>query len=201
LDIFLEYRRRFNANAPQWRNAEVVRRRYRKLCEDAHISPNFYDPDFEAGKMSFRKNSQEVDSAIALMGKDLIVTDNSHWSTEDIVLASLDRYKVENQFRTRKNPYQVRVNPMSHWTDGKIRCHLLTCMIALTALRLLELKLGDKYTSKVIMEEMHDLDCVFTWYKDSKEPELGLETPSELQADILKDMGYVIKDAWALQSQ
>ena len=49
---------------------------------------------------------------------------------------------------------------MFHWTDGKIRCHLLTCMIALTALRLLVLKLNDKYTSKVIMEEMHSLDFV-----------------------------------------
>ena len=29
---------------------------------------------------------------------------------------------------------------MFHWTDSKIRCHLLTCVIALTMKRLLELK-------------------------------------------------------------
>ena len=197
----LEYRRKFNAQAPQWRSTEVVRNRYRKLCDDLHISTRFYDLEFENQIMSFRKNAQEVNSAIALMGKNLIVTDNSHWSTEDIVLASLDRYKIEKQFRVSKDPYQVRVNPMFHWTDDKIRCHLLTCMIALTALRLLELKLNDKYTSKVIMEEMHSLDCVLSWRQGTKEPELGLETPTKLQAEILKGMGYVIQDAWVLQQR
>ena len=151
--------------------------------------------------MSFRKNAQEIASAKALMGKNMIVTDNSHWRTEEIVLASLDRYKIENQFKVSKDPFQVRVNPMFHWTDGKIRCHLLTCMMAMTALRLLELKLGDKYTSKVIMEEMHDLDCILTWHKDAKKPELGLESPSEIQAEILNGLGYVIQDGWVLQAQ
>lgn len=197
----LEYRRKYNDQAPQWRSAEVIRNRYRKLCDDLHISTRFYDLEFENQTMSFRKNAQEVSSAIAMMGKNMIVTDNSQWSNEDIVLASLDRYKIENQFRVSKDPYQVRVNPMFHWTDGKIRCHLLTCMIALTALRLLELKLDNKYTSKVIMEEMHSLDCVLSWRKGAKEPELGLETPGELQAEIMKDMGYVIQDAWVLQQQ
>ena len=135
------------------------------------------------------------------MGKNMIVTDNSRWRTEDIVLASLDRYKIENQFKVSKDPFQVRVNPMFHWTDGKIRCHLLTCMMAMTALRLLELKLGDKYTSKVIMEEMDDLNCILTWHKNATKPEIGLETPSETQAEILNGLGYVIQDAWVLQAQ
>ena len=196
----LEFRRKYNDQKPKWRSEDAVRSRYRNLCEELHISPKFYDLEFASKKMSFRKNTQEVASAKALMGKNMIVTDNSHWSTEDIVLASLDRYKIENQFKVSKDPFQVRVNPMFHWTDGKIRCHLLTCMMAMTALRLLELKLGDKYTSKVIMEEMHDLDCILTWHKDTMKPELGLETPSEIQAEILKGMGYVIQDAWVLQA-
>lgn len=197
----LEFRRKYNEQKPKWRSEDAVRSRYRNLCEELHISPKFYDLEFASKKMSFRKNIQEVASAKALMGKNMIVTDNSHWSTEEIVLASLDRYKIENQFKVSKDPFQVRVNPMFHWTDGKIRCHLLTCMMAMTALRLLELKLGDKYTSKVIMEEMHDLDCILTWHKDTMKPELGLETPSEIQAEILKGMGYVIQDAWVLQVQ
>jgi transposase len=135
------------------------------------------------------------------MGKNLIVTDNSHWSLEEIVTASLDRYKIEQQFRASKNFFQVRVNPMFHWTDDKIRCHLLACMIAMTALRLLELKLNDKYTSNVVMEEMHKLASVLTWHQGTKKPELGLEEPTDLQIEILKGMGYVIQDSWVLQTQ
>ena len=197
----LEFRRKYNEQKPKWRSEDAVRSRYRKLCEELHISPKFYDLEFDSKKMSFRKNTQEVASAKDLMGKNMIVTDNSHWRTEEIVLASLDRYKIENQFKVSKDPFQVRVNPMFHWTDGKIRCHLLTCMMAMTALRLLELKLGDKYTSKVIMEEMDDLNCILTWHKNATKPEIGLETPSETQAEILNGLGYVIQDAWVLQAQ
>lgn len=150
--------------------------------------------------MSFRKNSQEVDSAKAFMGKNVIVTDNHSWSTEEIVITSLERSKIEHQFKISKDPFQVRLNPMFHWTDDKIRCHVLTCMIALTALRLLELKLGDKYTSKTIMEEMHNLDCVLIWKSGAGKPELNLEEPNEFQAEVLKALSYEFKDGWALQN-
>jgi len=195
----LEFRRKYNHQEPKWRSEQTIRTRYKKVCENLYISHKYYDLSFNSRRMRFRKNHQEISIAKALMGKNLIVTDNSSWSTEDIVQTSLDRYKVEKCFRTSKDPFQVRVNPMFHWTDTKIRCHILTCIMALTALRLIELKLNDKYTSKVIMEEMHDLDCVLTWPKGARKPEVRLETPTELQTEILKAMGYVIKDAWVLQ--
>lgn len=200
-DELLEFRRKFNNDEPHWRDESVVRSRYRNLCDELHVSTKFFDLEFTTRKMTFRKNNQEVQAAEKLMGKNLIVTDNSHWSLEEIVTTSLDRYKIEQQFRASKNPFQVRVNPMFHWTDDKIRCHLLTCMIAMTALRLLELKLNDKYTSSVVMEEMHKLASVLTWHQGAKKPELGLEEPTDLQVEILKGMGYVIQDAWVLQTQ
>ena len=196
----MEFKRKYNSHEPQWRNERNIRNRYQKLCEDLYISSKYYDLSFDSGRMSFRKNHQEINQAKALMGKNLIVTDNSSWDTESIVQASLDRYKIERQFQVSKDPFQVRVNPMFHWTDGKIRCHVLTCMMALTALRLLELKLDDKYTSKVIMEEMRNLNCVLTWPQGARKPELSLEDPTELQAEILKSVGYVIKDSWVLQA-
>jgi transposase len=150
--------------------------------------------------MSIRRNTQEIDSAKALMGKNVIVTDNHAWSTEEIVTTSLDRSKIEHQFRISKDPFQVRLNPMFHWTDHKIRCHVMTCMFALTALRLLELKLGDKYTSRAIMEEMHSLDCVLSWQPGVRKPELILEEPTAFQTEVLEALGYVIEDGWVLQS-
>ncbi len=66
-----------------------------------------------------------------MFGRNVIVTDNHDWSTEEIVQLSLDRSGVENEFRSSKASEHVRVNPMYHWTDGKIRCHILTCVIAL----------------------------------------------------------------------
>jgi hypothetical protein len=51
------------------------------------------------------------------MGKNIIVTDNHMWSTEAIVTASLDRSRIENQFRASKASCHVRVNPMFHWPN------------------------------------------------------------------------------------
>ena len=73
-------------------------------------------------------------------------------------------------------------------------------MFALTALRLLELKLGDKYTSKKIIEEMHNFDCVLSWQPGARKPELTLEEPNAFQSEVLEALGYVIKDGWVLQN-
>jgi hypothetical protein len=68
-----------------------------------------------------KKDTSEIAAAKAMMGKNIIVTDNDQWSTEEIVKTSLDRSRVEQQFRLSKASCHVRVNPMFHWTDSKIR--------------------------------------------------------------------------------
>lgn len=194
------YQSKYNKGDPHWRDKDKILDRYYRLCERLHISHKFYDVEFtDSGEMVYGKNHKEIESSTETMGKNIIVTDNADWSTEEIVQASLDRYKIENQFRVSKDPFRVRVNPMYHWTDSKIRCHILTCMIALTALRLLEIKTGDKYTSKVIMEEMNNLNCVLAWYKGAKQPEVLIEEPNEIQKEILDMLGYEIKNSWVLQ--
>ena len=87
---------------------------------------------------------------------------------------------------------------MFHWTDSKIRCHLLTCVIALSCLRLLELKVGGGHSARTIIEEMHSLDCVLSWRKEAKIPQMQIEEPDEVQAHILAAIGYQIKDGSVL---
>ena len=149
--------------------------------------------------MSFRKDMGEIAAAQAVMGKNIIVTDNHHWSTDQIVMASLDRSRIEQQFRASKASCHVRVNPMYHWTDSKIRCHLLTCVIALAALRVLELKVGGGHSAKTIMQEMHHLDCVLSWHNGAKKPQTHIEEPNEVQARVLAALGYQVKGGSVLQ--
>ena len=50
-----------------------------------------------------------------------------------------------------------RMQPLRHWTDSKIRCHLFSCVVALTYLRRLERKLnarGIARTATSVMDEM-----------------------------------------------
>ncbi len=80
-------------------------------------------------------------------GKNILITDHSDWTTDEIVSASLDRYMVESAFRQSKDDDLVSVIPLRHWTDRKIRCHILTCVVALDYLRLIELRLIEQASS------------------------------------------------------
>ncbi len=195
----IEYRRKFNRKDRHWESTTAVSTRYRRLCDQLYVSHKCYKLFFQDGIMSFRKNTSEVSAIESLMGKNIIVTDNHHWTTEEIVTASIDRYRIEQQFRTSKASCHVRVNPMFHWTDDKIKCHLLTCVIALACLRLLEIKTGDTRSAKSIMEQIERLDCVLSWESGDKKPQMYIENPTELQTHVLASLGYRINNGSVLQ--
>jgi transposase len=197
----IQFRQKYRDREAQWRDSKVITTRYRKLCEELHISHKFYTLSFADQTMSFRKNNSEINAAKALMGKNLIVTDHHDWSSEAIVMASLDRYRIEQQFRASKAPCHVRINPVFHWTDSKIRCHLLTCVLALSSLRLLELKFCGPESAKTIMEGMASLDCILSWRNGSKMPSVHIEEPNEFQTRVLAALGYEIKAGSVLQIQ
>jgi transposase len=194
----IEYRRKFNRKERDWGSATAVSTRYRRLCDQLSISHKCYRLQFQNGTMGFRKNTSEISAIESMMGKNIIVTDNHNWSTEEIVAASIDRYRIEQQFRSSKACCHVRVNPMFHWTDNKIKCHLLTCVIALAYLRLLEIKTGGTHSAKTIMEHMQRLHCVLSWKPRDKKPQVYIEDPTDFQTQVLASLGYQIKDGSVL---
>lgn len=70
---------------------------------------------FESAAMGFRKNFYRIGRTINRFGKNIIVTDNMDWSTDEIARASLDRYMVEKAFRQTKD--QVSLFPVRHRAD------------------------------------------------------------------------------------
>jgi len=84
---------------------------------------------------------------------------------------------------------------MRHWTDGKIRCHIFTCMAALTYLRILENRLaqaGIGQTAAAAMESMRNLHSCFCWYAGKSRPQWMIEEPTEDQSAILRAFGHKI---------
>ena len=207
-DTLLEFRRNYREARPHWRDPQIIRERYLRACEKLHIGSQYYQLDFgdrrKAPEMSFRKDHYQLTKSDALFGKNIIVTDNHDWSTEEIVQLSLDRYTVERQFRCSKSKDHVRVNPFYHWTDGKIRCHLLTCVIALTVQRLLELQVNahragtQRLSGRQILDEMSQLHSTWLWYAGKRKPVRAIETPTDLQNDVLKSLDYTVGDAGVL---
>ena len=49
------------------------------------------------------------------------------------------------------------------------------------------------------MEEMEQLDCVLSWQRNEATPQVHIEDPTELQAEVLASLGHRIKDGSVLQ--
>jgi transposase len=109
---------------------------------------------------------------------------------------------VENSFRTSKDDDLVGMMPVRHWTDSKIRCHILTCIIALSYLRLIEIRMQrakSKMMAATVMTNMHRLHSCLVWKSKQKTPVRLVEEPTKTQAQILKAFGYTVKTGGVLQ--
>jgi len=190
----------------QWRNKKIILERYRKLCEELHLPKDLYKLDLETedGRlvMRFRKDYYRIGKYCDKFGKNILITDNMEWETGQIVQASLDRYMVEKSFRTSKDDDLVGMMPVRHWTDSKIRCHILTCIMALSYLRLIEiriLKANSKVSAATVMASMHRLHSCLVWKSKQKSPKKIIEEPTKLQSQILKAFGYAVTAGGVLQ--
>jgi transposase len=74
-----------------------------------------------------------------LFGKRILFTDKTDPATTTAVVVADYRSQetVEGDFRQMKDPKVVSFSPMFHWTDQKIRVHVLYCVLALTVARLM----------------------------------------------------------------
>lgn len=201
----LSMQAKVRAKAPQWRDPDIVRNRCKKLCERLRF-PDIYNLDFvgrEDGlKMGFRKDAKKEERKRAMFGKCVIVTDNTDWATNEIVAACRDRWIVEDRFRLSHDEDLVGTRPVRHWTDGKIRCHLFACVVAMTYLRRMELRLSAKginRTAKDVMDDMRHFHSVLRLGGRSAKPVRQLEAPTEGQAEILAAFGYYVDESGVLR--
>ena len=150
-----------------------------------------------------RKNFYRIGRYINRFGKNIIVTDNMDWTTDEIVRASLDRYMVEKAFRQTKDHDQVSLFPIRHWTDGKIRCHILTCVVALTYLRIIELRLrraGLSFSASTVMQQMQKLHSCLCFSATKRKPLPMIQEPNDIQAQILAAFGFQVNNGGVLQT-
>lgn len=199
-ELLFEMSAKVRKGLPQWRSKEDVERRYADACTDLHLPPDLYQVEISRDgsklSMNFRKNHYRITRHVNRFGKNIIITDNCDWTTDEIVRASLDRYVVEEAFRQTKDDDLVAMMPLRHWTDGKIRCHILTCIVALAYLRVIELRLqreGMQITAARAMDSMHRLHSCLVWQGHQKKPGRIIEDPDPLQEQILKAFGHEIR--------
>lgn len=200
-DELLKYRKNYKEQLPHWRDNEAIKERYHRLCEDLHIGSQYYELTFDKAEMSFRQNPYQIQVAMKRFGKNIIITDNTDWTTEDIYLAYRERSKIEQHFRKSKSPFSIAITPQYHWTDSKIRLHMLTCMVGMVYFALFRNKLKAAHISmsaEDALRELRNLRTAVYVLSGSRKLQRRIEDPTEGQIEVLMAFGYEIKDGWVL---
>ena len=89
------------------------------------------------------------------LGKNIIITDNHDWSTEDIIITYRSQYIIEDVFKQMKDRKTGTWWPMFHWTDQKIMVHGLYCSLSLI-LRALIMKRVQEASMLMSMNKLHE---------------------------------------------
>ncbi len=121
-------------------------------------------------KVSARKNFPAIEEAKTRFGKQILFTDRESLTAGEIIDIYLDRYIVEDAFRITKSDRWVKMDPVFHWTDSKIRVHALTCMIALLLVRIAYKRAranGFTYGAERMLELLSSINTAILLYPKS----------------------------------
>jgi transposase len=87
------------------------------------------------------------------------------------------KYIVEDVFKTLNHQRISPYSPMWHWTDSKIRIHSFVCVLAVTLIRLLEMKakeVGIDISTRLMLDELRAIKlCIIGKSIDSPQKRLN----------------------------
>ena len=64
------------------------------------------------------------------LGRVVLMTNQHHWSSAEIIRAYRGQATAEGVFRALKDPFRLALRPQYHWTDQKLHVHAFICVIA-----------------------------------------------------------------------
>ena len=111
------------------------------------------------------------------------LTTNIDGNTEEVIAINHNRWKIEQCFRIMKTDFSAR--PIYHYKNERIETHLLICFLALLIYRLLEVKLGGKYSSNKILETLRNMN-----FLELKEGYIPTFDNNEVTKDIAEVFDY-----------
>ena len=144
------------------------------------------DYDKDTGEILMASSILELDEEKlreeeALDGYYVLLTSEMNRSDDDIIDIYRGLWRIEESFKVTKSELEAR--PVYVWTRDHIEAHFLTCFVALTIARILEMKLKQKYSVGRLLDALSKAQCtlvqqnyyLFDYYDD-----------------VLKDIGTVM---------
>lgn len=126
------------------------------------------------------------------LGKNIIITDNHNWNSEDIILAYRSQYVIEDAFKQMKDRKTGSWWPMFHWTDQMIRVHGMYCSLSLL-LRALIMKRAQEAGIIISINRLHgklsgirEVINVFSKKKNKQTFQSVISKTDEVQKQLFK---------------
>ena len=116
--------------------------------------------DKKTGKTMQLSESHEVDEKRIseeekFDGYYVIVTSELNMPDRKILEAYRNLWKIEETFKITKS--ELKTRPIYLSTKEHIEAHFLTCFVALLLLRLIQINSGQKYSTRVLVDEMKNI--------------------------------------------
>lgn len=120
------------------------------------------DFDKETGEILTTSSELDINEELIreeelLDGYYVLVTSEMDEPDDKIIDMYRGLWKIEESFKLTKSELEAR--PVYVWTQEHIEAHFLTCFVALTLTRILEMKLENKYSSRRIIESLTKSEC------------------------------------------
>lgn len=111
-----------------------------------------------ADKTFYSLNEAKISEEAKYDGYYALCTNLVDDSVKDILAVSERRWEIEESFRIMKTDFEAR--PVYLSREDRIKAHFLTCYLALLIYRILEKKLGEKYTSTQIIDTLRSMNLL-----------------------------------------
>jgi transposase len=140
---------------------ESVEKNINRILSMEHMQEVFsYAVDGDSGETPYIAFSFKEDRWDALrereLGKSILFTDRSDWTTGQIVGAYRSQYHVEEAFKQMKDTKYLSFKPVRHFTDTHVRVHAFYCVLSYMLTCLLNKEL-DSMGYKISINKMLDL--------------------------------------------
>src|SRR6266568_350701 len=122
-----------------------------------------------------------------LFGKRILFSDKTaeQTTTAQIVAEYRSQESVEGDFRQMKDPRVVSFSPMFHFTEQKIRVHVLYCVLALTVARLMMRQAGQAglhLSVRALLSTLAGIQETFLLYQGERGCSCTQRMPTEKDA-------------------
>lgn len=152
---------------------------YKRLIKKTHCTEN----GEIAGKQSLCINQMAIENEMQYDGFYASCT-NLTDGAEAIIEINQKRWKIEECFRIMKTEFKAR--PVYLSREDRIKAHFLTCYLSLIVYRLLEKRMGNKYTCAEIIQGLKNMN----FYEVKGEGYIPTYTRNDFTDDLHATFGF-----------